>query len=58
MIGLDANLSVQEIKRAIFDMGPTKAPGPNGYLVLFYQASWCKAGTVCIILSVKFGMKS
>lgn len=30
----------QEIKAALFDMGPLKSPGPDGFHPIFFQRSW------------------
>ncbi|KAK3224528.1 hypothetical protein Dsin_011553 [Dipteronia sinensis] len=46
MIGeLSRPYSAEEIKRAIFDMGPTKAHGPDGFHAIFFQKFWKMVGT-------------
>jgi len=37
---LNIGISNQEIEEAVFQMGPYKAPGPNGILVFFFQNLW------------------
>ncbi len=37
---LDAPFSEAEIKLAVFSLGPDKAPGPDGFPLIFYQRFW------------------
>jgi hypothetical protein len=41
---LDAPFSAKEIKAALFEMYPTKAPGPDGFPVHFFQRNWDVCG--------------
>lgn len=37
---LEAKESLLEVKTALFDMGPLKVPGEDGFPTLFFQKSW------------------
>jgi hypothetical protein len=37
----------EKIKTALFQMGPTKAPGPDGFPPLFYQTHWDLQEAIC-----------
>lgn len=37
-------ISPKEIKNAVFQMGPLKAPGPDGFPGMFYQKYWQEEG--------------
>lgn len=37
---LTAEVTIQEVKEAVFDLGATKAPGPDGFSGIFYQDQW------------------
>jgi hypothetical protein len=37
---LEAKISIQEIKEALFDMESDKAPGPDGFTARFLQTCW------------------
>ncbi|KAK2650769.1 hypothetical protein Ddye_018258 [Dipteronia dyeriana] len=41
---MDRPFTAEEIRKATFDMHPTKAPGPDGFPVLFYQKIWSTVG--------------
>ncbi|KAI9080922.1 hypothetical protein K1719_037083 [Acacia pycnantha] len=44
-----------EIEGAVFQIGSSKAPGPDGYLALFYQTAWVEVKTeVCAMVQAFF----
>ncbi|CAM8914616.1 unnamed protein product [Rhodiola kirilowii] len=38
--GLLEDISEEEVRRAVFNMSPLKAPGVDGFPALFYQKNW------------------
>ncbi|KAK4254647.1 hypothetical protein QN277_010000 [Acacia crassicarpa] len=52
-------VSSQEIEDAVFQLGTNKAPGPDGYSALFYQASWKEVSKgVCEMVKYFFEQKA
>ncbi|CAL1404768.1 unnamed protein product [Linum trigynum] len=43
-LDLDRDPTVEEIRAAVFDLGPTKSPGPDGFAGSFYRKFWSKVG--------------
>lgn len=33
-------MTTEDIRKALFSISPTRAPGPDGFTVLFYQEYW------------------
>ena len=46
---LSSEFTADEIKTAVFQMGPTKAPGLNGMNAIFYQKFWHVMGDSVIV---------
>ncbi|XP_031111969.1 uncharacterized protein LOC116015942 [Ipomoea triloba] len=49
---VNAPFHPDDIKQALFDMAPCKAPGPDGYTAGFYQKSWSIIGD-CVVRYVQ-----
>lgn len=51
---LTTKFNADEIKVALFQMGPTKLPGPNGMNALFYQKFWHIVGDNVVSAILEF----
>ena len=51
---LSSEFTADEVRVALFQMGPTKAPGPDSMNALFYQKFWHIVGDD-VIFAVSFG---
>ena len=51
---LSSEYTAKEVKVALFQMGPTKAPGPDGINALFYQKFWHVVGDTVVLAMLDF----
>ena len=51
---LSSEYTAKEVKVALFQMGPTKAPGPDGINALFYQKFWHVVGNTVVLAMLDF----
>ena len=51
---LSSEFTAKEVKVALFQMGPTKAPGPDGMNALFYQKFWHIVGNSIVLAVLDF----
>ena len=54
MVVLSSEFTVEEVKVALLQMGPTKAPGPDGMNALFYQKFWHIVGDDMVFAMLDF----
>lgn len=48
LVEIQAEVTKEDVKNAVFSMAPSKSPGPDGIHVAFFQNSWEIIGdTVC-----------
>jgi hypothetical protein len=40
-----AEFTIEEVKNALTQMAPNKAPGPDGFTIGFYQQHWDTVGS-------------
>lgn len=41
---LEAHFTSEEIKHALFGLGHDRAPGPDGFPIIFFQHFWFRIG--------------
>ena len=51
---LSSEYTTEEVKVALFQMGPTKAPGPDGMNALFYKKFWHVVGDTVVLAVLDF----
>ena len=57
---LNAPYNQEEVKTALFQMFPIKAPGPDGYPAHFFQHHWeiCGDDVIKVVLKIVEGTRS
>ena len=51
---LSTEFTAEEVKVALFQMGPTKSPGPDGMNAFFYQKLWHVVGDSVVLTILDF----